>query len=148
MAGYLPAFVTRLQEMKKLYKAEKYSEEVAKAIREKIITVVKSDIGEALLVLKAIMLVRHVDRSIREKSIRAIKHLFKICPSINEALSETKLPIYIIFILEREFKSSAVAKERMQCFKLIKAWLDLSPDNFPLLYAQSILSIVRNEEEF
>ena len=71
-----------------------------------------------------------------------------MCSAINDALSETKLPIYIIFILEREFRSSAVAKERMQCFKLIKAWLDLSPDNFPLLYAQSILSIVRNEEEF
>ena len=73
MAGYLPAFVTRLQEIKKLYKAEKYSEEVAKAIREKIVSAVKSDIVEVLLVLKAIMLVRHVDRTIREKSIRAIK---------------------------------------------------------------------------
>jgi len=73
MAGYLPAFVTRLHAMKKLFKAERYSEEVVRAMREKIVIVVKSDVGEALQVLKAIMLVRHVDRTIREKSIRAIK---------------------------------------------------------------------------
>lgn len=30
---------------------------------------------------------------------------------------------------------------------MISAWLNLSPDNFPLLFAQSIISIVRNEEE-
>ncbi len=58
--------------------------------------------------LKSIMLVRHVDRSIREKSIRAIKQLLKICPAIHIELTETKLPVFIIFILEREFKSSAV----------------------------------------
>ena len=55
---------------------------------------------------------RHVDRAIREKSIRAIKMLFKISPAINEQLAETKIPVFIVFILEREFKSSAVAKER------------------------------------
>lgn len=59
------------------------------------------------------MLVRHVDRSIREKSIRAIKQMFKLVPSISGALNEVKLPVYVIFILEREFKSSAVAKERL-----------------------------------
>ena len=52
-----------------------------------------------------------------------------------------------MFILEREFKSSAVAKERAQCFKLMKAWLNFCPDTFPLLFAQSVLSLVRNEEE-
>ena len=93
------------------------------------------------------MLVRHVDRSIREKSIRAIKQLLKLSPSINEQLTATKLPVFVIFILEREFKSSAVAKERMQCFKLMNAWLNHSPENFPLLFAQSIHSLVRNEEE-
>ena len=59
------------------------------------------------------MLVRHVDRSIREKSIRAIKMLFKLSPGIHQQLSETKLPVFVVFILEREFKSSAVAKERL-----------------------------------
>ena len=89
-----------------------------------------------------------MDRSIREKSIRGIKQLLKVCPSINEQLNETKLPVFVVFILEREFKSSAVAKERLQCFKLMQAWLNISPDNFPLMFAQSILSLVRNEEEF
>lgn len=87
------------------------------------------------MLLKAIMLVRHVDRSIREKSIRAIKMLLKLCPIITDQLAETKLPVFVVFILEREFKSSAVAKERSQCFKLMKAWLNFCPDSFPLLFA-------------
>ena len=59
-----------------------------------------------------------------------------------------KVHVYTTFILEREFKNSNVAKERRQCFKLISAWLNLSPDTFPLLFGQSILSLVRNEEEY
>ena len=105
------------------------------AVRSKITEVLKSEIGEVLQVLKALMLVRHVCRSIREKSIRAMKQLFKICPDITTELVEAKLPIYIIFILEREFRSSAVANERKQSFKLISAWLKTSPENFPLLFA-------------
>lgn len=56
--------------------------------------------------------------------------------------------MFVTFILEREFKNNAVAKERMQCFKLMKAWLKTCPDSFPLIFAQSVLSLVRNEEEF
>ena len=29
----------------------------------------------------------------------------------------------------------------------MSAWLNICPDTFPLLFAQSILSLVRNEEE-
>lgn len=148
LQNHMPPYVTRLQGIKKLYKSEKHGEEVVAAIRSKIREVVKSDISGVLQVLKALMLVRHVCRSIREKSIRAMKQLFKICPDITAELVEAKLPIYIIFILEREFRSSAVANERKQSFKLISAWLNTSPDNFPLFFAQSVISIVRNEEEF
>lgn len=59
-----------------------------------------------------------------------------------------KIPVYITFILEREFKSAAVAKERLQCFKFMRAWVKNSPNNFPLLFAQAITSMVKNEEEF
>lgn len=59
-----------------------------------------------------------------------------------------KLHIFICFIIEREFKNNAVARERLQCFKLMKAWLINSPENFPILFGQAIVSIVRNEEEF
>ena len=135
MAGYLPAFLTSLHSIKKLFKVEKHAEKVMKVIRSKIIEVIRTRVDEVLSLLKRIMLVRHVDRSIREKSIRAIKQMFKMTPSINVEVTGTKLPIYVIFILEREFKSSAVAKERMQCFKLMKAWLNHSPENFPLLFA-------------
>lgn len=55
--------------------------------------------------------------------------------------------IFISFILEREFKNSAVAKERQQCFKFIQMWLRVDPDTFPLLFAQSTVSLVKNDEE-
>ena len=74
MAGYLPAFLASLHTVKKLHKlAEKLPEKATKAMREKIVSVIRMRITEVLQILKAIMLVRHVDRSIREKSIRAIK---------------------------------------------------------------------------
>ena len=74
MAGYLPAFLDRLHLIKKQHKlADKLPEKAGKAVREKIVSVVKAQISDVLEILKAIMLVRHVDRSIREKSIRAIK---------------------------------------------------------------------------
>ena len=87
MAGYLPAFLASLHTVKKLYKvAEKHPDKVMRAIRDKIVSMVKLRITEVLQILKAIMLVRHVDRSIREKSIRAIKQLLKLTPAINEEL--------------------------------------------------------------
>ena len=59
-----------------------------------------------------------------------------------------KMQVFITFIIDREFKNNAVAKERSQCFKFMKAWLFNSADNFPILFAQAIVGIVRNEEEF
>ena len=68
-----------MHNVKKLQKlAEKHIEKVQKAIKSKTVEVVESRITEVLQILKAIMLVRHVDRSIREKSIRAIKQLLKL----------------------------------------------------------------------
>ncbi len=74
--------------------------------------------------------------------------MLKLNPPLTSIFRQQKFHIFISFILEREFKNSAVAKERMQCFKFIKAWLFKSPTNFPLLFAQAIVGIVRNEEEF
>ena len=88
------------------------------------------------------------DRAIRQNSIRAIKQLFKVNPSQVDVFYSHKVHVYTTFILEREFKNSNVAKERRQCFKLISAWLNQSPDTFPLLFGQSVLSLVRNEEEY
>jgi hypothetical protein len=57
-------------------------------------------------------------------SLRAVKRLFKISGTmVADLLYTKKLHVVVTFILEREFKSQAVAKERNQCFKLIKAWL-------------------------
>ena len=86
MVNYLPLFLTRLHAVKRLCKVEKYEEKVMRAMRSLTIAVLQPRINEVLLLLKAIMLVRHVDRSIREKSIRAMKMLLKLCPTINEQL--------------------------------------------------------------
>ena len=62
-------------------------------------------------------------------------------------LYKIKIHVIVTFIVEREFKSTAVAKERMQCFKLMNAWLQVVPDSYPILFAQCVVSLVRNEEE-
>lgn len=83
MVDGLPPFLTRLHNIKKLCKAEKYEERIREAFNYRATETIKSRATETLKLLKAIMLVRHVDRSIREKSIRAIKQLLKLCPEIN-----------------------------------------------------------------
>ena len=63
--------------------------------------------------LKEVILVRQRDRSLRELSLRAVKRLLKISgPIVAEMLYKLKIHVILTFILEREFKSSAVAKER------------------------------------
>lgn len=105
--------------------------------------------GEQLInILKEIILVRQRDRSIRENCIKGLKIMLKICPILAKQYLGLKIHVYVTFILEREFKSNAVAKERMQCFKMMKTWLRASPETFPLLFAQAIVSMVRNDEEF
>lgn len=87
-------------------------------------------------ILKEIILVRQRDRSLREYSLRAVKRLFKITGlCVAQMLYKIKIHIVVCFILEREFKSNAVAKERLQCFKLMSAWLQVDPDSFPILFA-------------
>ena len=49
MAGYLPAFLERLHTVKKLHKlADKLPEKVTKAVREKIVSVVRMQITDVL----------------------------------------------------------------------------------------------------
>jgi len=36
----------------------------------------------------------------------------------------------------------------MQCFKLIKAWMKKDPSTFPILFAQALHSIARNNEDY
>jgi hypothetical protein len=65
-------------------------------------------------ILKEVILVRQRDRSLREFSLRAVKRLFKISGiPVSTMLYKIKIHIVVCFILEREFKSAAVAKERL-----------------------------------
>ena len=62
-------------------------------------------------------------------------------------MKEKKIHVVIGFLIEREFKSSNVAKERIQCLKFINAWMEHSPSTFPLLFGQILVSIARNAED-
>lgn len=64
-------------------------------------------------ILKEVILVRQRDRSLRELSLRAVKRLFKISGEpVADMLYKLKIHVIVTFILEREFKSTAVTKER------------------------------------
>jgi len=62
-------------------------------------------------------------------------------------LFKLKLEVFISFILEREYKHAQVLKERLQCFKLIYAWLEKDPKTLPYIFGQTIASIAKNPED-
>lgn len=62
-------------------------------------------------------------------------------------MKEKKIHVLISFLIEREFKSSNVAKERIQCLKFINTWMALSPQSFPFIFAQILVSIAKNIED-
>lgn len=117
-------------------------------LQNKLQTALEPWNDDLVRILKEIVLVRQRDRSIREAAIRALKILFKLNPKLDVIFRKYKFYAFVAFILEREFRNNAVEKERRQCFKFIKAWLFKSPKSFPILFAQVIVGIVRNEEDF
>lgn len=62
-------------------------------------------------------------------------------------MKEKKIHVLISFLIEREFKSNNVAKERMACLKFINAWMQYSPSSFPLIFGQILVSMARNVED-
>jgi hypothetical protein len=62
-------------------------------------------------------------------------------------MKEKKIHVLVSFLLEREFKSTNVLKERYQCIKFINAWLNHCTNSFPLLFGQVLVSISRNTED-
>jgi len=102
---------------------------------------------EIYIKFRKLLLLRERDRSLRESCIRALKKILKISKKIASVMKERKIHILIGFLIEREFKSSYVSKERLQCLKFINAWLAMSPSNFPILFAQILVSISKNIED-
>lgn len=96
---------------------------------------------------RKLLLLRERDRSLRESCIRALKKILKVSKKIAPIMKEKKIHFLVGFLLEREFKSSNVAKERIQCLKFINAWINTSPKSFPLLFGQILLSIAKNVED-
>lgn len=97
--------------------------------------------------LRKILLLRERDRTLRETCVRILKKILKITKKVAPMLREEKIHVVIGFFIEREFKSPTVAKERMQCLKFINAWQEKSPETFPLIFGQILVSIAKNHED-
>ena len=83
--------------------------------------------------LKSLLLLRERDRTTRENSFKILKRLVKFSKKTCKILLELKMEVFVSFILEREFRHAQVIKERMQCFKLLLAWLQKDKASFPYL---------------
>jgi hypothetical protein len=61
---------------------------------------------------RKLLLLRERDRSLRESCISALKKILKISKKIAVVMKQKKIHILISFLLEREFKSTNILKER------------------------------------
>jgi hypothetical protein len=96
---------------------------------------------------RKLLLLRERDRSLRESCIKVLKKILKVSKKIGVVMKDRKIHVIVGFLIEREFKSSNVAKERTQCLKFINTWMKFSPASFPLLFAQILVSIAKNIED-
>ena len=105
-------------------------------MKKKVVDAVLSENGMFLMKLRQVIIVKaSQNRSIREFAIKGLKQLCKVSKQICEMFIQRKCHYLVTFILEREFKFAVVAKERLQCFKLIRAFLKKKPAIFPMLFA-------------
>ena len=113
MQSILPSFLSSLDYVvTKILKDKKYEKQLD-FFKTPIIEELKKNCEKILEVLKEIILVRGKDRVVRENTIKAVKRLLKIDSKVvTRACYNLKIHVFTTFILEREFKSSAVAKER------------------------------------
>ena len=113
MQSILPSFLSSLDYVvTKILKDKKYEKQLD-FFKTPIIEELKKNGEKILEVLKEIILVRGKDRVVRENTIKAVKRLLKIDSKVvTRACYNLKIHVFTTFILEREFKSSAVAKER------------------------------------
>ncbi len=62
---------------------------------------------------RKLLLLRERDRSLRESCIKLLKKILKVSKKLAIVMKDRKIHVIIGFLLEREFKSSNVLKERM-----------------------------------
>lgn len=96
---------------------------------------------------RKMLLLRERDRTLRETCIRVLKKILKVSKKIAPVMKQEKIHVVIGFFIEREFKSTTVAKERYQGLKFINAWQEKSPKTFPLIFGQILVSIAKNIED-
>jgi hypothetical protein len=114
MQSYLSHFFNSLNVVRKISKDKRMDADVQKYLIAKLLQKeFQAHSNDLLCLLKEIVIVRQRDRSIRENCIKAIKITVKLNPQLTAVLKSLKIHVYVTFILEREFKNPAVAKERM-----------------------------------
>ena len=115
LAQYITQFLKQLDTVTQVVKSKGVSRLIVEDLKGKISEFLETYGYKLMELLKEIILVRQRDRTMREMSLRAVKRLFKMSTTqanIADSLYKIKLHVVVTFILEREFKSSAVAKER------------------------------------
>lgn len=90
---------------------------------------------------------RERERSTRENSLKILKKLINFSSKTCHKILELKLEIFVSFFLERDCKADLIFKERLQCFKLILAWLEKDPESMPFLFGQTVATIAKNSED-
>lgn len=114
-AQYITSFLKQLDTVTQVVKSKGVSKVIVEDLKDKISEFLATYGQKLMELLKEVILVRQRDRTMREMTLRAVKRLLRIStPQANVAdqLYKAKLHVVVTFILEREFKSSAVAKER------------------------------------
>lgn len=114
LAQFITKFLQQLDSVTAILKTKQTPRLAIDFFKNLLITLIDENGVKLFEILKEVILVRQRDRSLREFSLRAVKRLFKIAGiPVSTMLYKIKIHIVICFILEREFKSAAVAKERL-----------------------------------
>ena len=128
-----------LVKVKHSMKARPNTSKVVKKLLKKMFMKV-----EVLEKMRCLLLMREKDRSFRESCIRALKKILKISKKIAPLMKSLKIHFIMSFMIEREFKQANLARERTQSLKFIVAWMNVSPECFPLVFGQTLVSIAKN----
>ena len=77
--------------------------------------------------------------------LKILKTCIEINPKFTNKIIDSMLPIVLCKIFE-DSKNSF--EERYECLKLFQTWLNLSDNNFPIIFPQAIVSLSKIEDTF
>lgn len=87
------------------------------------------------------------DRKIREYAFESFQKVLIIDEAVAEQAKREKIHIILAYSLGRDCKSPTLIDERSQILKCVQVWITNYPKSFPLIIAQSLMSICKNFED-